>query len=161
MQRARKRRRPQLSTTFNIKRSLNKAIIVIAKTGIATTAQVATLLITATFPGTIVGLRWNINGRPTTGTNSADYRWAIVIVKEGQTPAAISGGDASNFYNPEQHVLTWGGGFTSPGNNQFNENSSTKTMRKLQAGDTLQFIVKNFNANPLDLGGEIQFFYKT
>lgn len=88
-----------------------------------------------------------------------------MVVPAGTVASPIGLGDASSMYDPEQMVLAYGtlakysaatastGGYADIG--------QTKAMRKLKAGDKLQFICLGTATNLLDVAGTVQFFYKT
>ncbi len=147
------------------KGNLNKELVVVSKGTIST--QVSTTLITATFPCTIVGLRWNFSAAQDAGTAAVNLFWAIVVVREGNTANALSKTDAATMYSPEENVMTFGVGQFEPGAgtekvyNTIKWDDSTKSMRKLQGGDSLQFIVVAAATNTVSLAGCVQFFCKT
>lgn len=125
-------------------------------------------LMTATFPGTVVGLRWE-GGLTSTSTGNTDsmnqVMWAIVVVPDGTAVSdlAFSASNAAgNTYQPEQNVLATGVcgisfemGFTPC-------EGSTKTMRKLKAGDAVVLLTQSLlSTNNFSWSAQIQFFYKT
>lgn len=126
-------------------------------------AQVQTILVTATYPCTLTGVRWSLSIRNNHAA-ADNLDWAIVIVKEGDAADAIATSDGASFYNPETNCLTYGcvameG--TSNGSAVHVFNGTTKTMRKLQGGDQLLFVAKGLvNASKTALGC-IQFFCKS
>lgn len=143
------------------KRPIAKQLIVISKTAVS--AQVTTTLITATFPCTITGLRWVVSAAADAGTAFSQMSWAIVKVTDGNTPNTLSGTDGATFYAPEQDVLAFGKSIIMPGNvvHPHNDSGSTKTMRKLQAGDQVFFLVASEATNTIEVQGVIQFFCMT
>jgi len=92
--------------TTGSKRPVDKNLIVVAQTAIDGTDQTTTL-VTATFPCTIVGLRWDFSVIQTAGTGICQYSWCIVILRDGLTQPTIAVSDAATFYNPEQDGLTY------------------------------------------------------
>jgi len=142
------------------RRPVDKNLIAIAQTAIDATDQTTTL-VTATFPCTIVGLRWDFSIIQTAGTGICTYYWAIVILRDGLTQPTIAISDGSTFYNPEQDVMAFGA--TSIDNNTQTKQymGSTKTMRKMMGGDKLIFISKGVATNTSRVDGVIQFFCKT
>ncbi len=118
------------------------------------------LLMTATFPGTITGLRWDISAVEVTDIIDV-VAWTIVVVRDGNSGSAMSVGNATNLYAPEQDVLAFG--FSRLQGNDEVERwvGSTKTMRKLMGGDKLEFLCKNIQGATAHVSGCIQLFYKT
>ena len=105
---ARKRSRRDSFGGFSRKvNKVDKKIISINQTAVAN-SQVNTDLITANFPCTIVGLRWNITVAQDAGTGNGVGRWAIVRLKDGMTADTLQGGDGGTLYNPEQEVMAFG-----------------------------------------------------
>jgi len=123
-------------------------------------------LFTSTFPCTVTGLRWDL-GSPATPetpqTAFSNIQWVIVLVKEGNTANDISFSAAINtLYNPEQNVLASGYGLMG---DPFKPSwhGTTKTMRKMQTGDSLVIVFApgtTPSANAF-FGGIIQFFCKS
>ncbi len=154
----------QTGRVFNQRRPIDKAIINIVKIDVVAANQ-ATVLVTATFPCTIVGLRWDISVIASAGSQLAAYVWVIVVVRDGVTASGIAKGDAATLYAPEQDVLTWGRGmcntFALTADQPVRMTGDTKTMRKLMGGDTLQFICFGEATNKTTFEGAIQFFCKT
>ncbi len=145
------------------KRPVDKLLINVTHQSIDATQQ-NTVLTTATFPCTVVGLRWDISVAASAGTAHASYAWAIIILRDGVTVGALSIGDGTTFYAPEQDVLVYGRGFSTDESIQGGSNryqGDTKTMRKLMGGDKLQFISKGEATNTSNIEGCIQFFCKT
>ena len=157
-------KRPRVNVVYQRKSTINKEIIAIANN--PTNTQVQTVLITATFPCTVVGLRWDLTfyGNVTAAEN---FYWAIINLKEGQTADTISATDGASFYQPEENVIVFGTGRTSDidaavgGPNHVHRDGTTKVMRKLQVGDRLAFIGLTAAANGVEVRGLVQFFCKT
>lgn len=150
---------------FKPNRPTDKSIVRINK-DINDTNQKNTVLITATFPCTVTGIRWNVHAYNETG-NLNTFFWAIVLVKEGESAKAFGTGDGNTFYTPEQNCLAFGSMILGDkdGEQQVGDvMGSTKTMRKLQAGDQLMFIcqwsIVDTGAAG-SVGGEIMFFCKS
>jgi len=127
-----------------------------------------TVLKTTTFPCTIVGLRWEITALMQITSSQTQIAWVIVVVRDGDAPNSISFSNGSNFYQPEQNVLTWGLTELAAGT-QTDANppkrvwrGDTKTMRKLKQGDQLFFTSLG---GPATVGphihGVVQFFCKS
>ncbi len=142
------------------KRPIDKAIISIIKSGTNAT-QVETILASIAFPCTLTGLRWGITFTQDAGTATAFFYWAIVIVRDGVTVSQISTSDASTFYAPEQNCLVWGNGTIENNISTDRYEGTTKTMRKMLVGDSLQFLHKGSATNTTRSDGIIQFFCKT
>ncbi len=144
------------------KRPIDKQLISILVD--STNAQSTTVLDTFTFPGTITGLRWDIDYTMSTDATLIQGVWAIVIARDGDTPNTLVLTNGSSMYQPETHVLAfgaWVGIKDANGMHQVHWNDSTKSMRKVQAGDTLNFITLANIGTSGDLSGVIQFFLKT
>ena len=152
-----KRRRTE---NFTVKRPIDKRLIVIGKTGVDAT-QVSTLLSTAAFPCTITGLRWDLTVRQDAGTVAAGYAWAIVVVRETVTADLMTLTDAATFFAPEENVLAFGIGDVVITSESRQWVGSTKTMRKLQTGDSLKWIGVGGTTNTTAFRGCIQFFCMT
>ncbi len=145
-----------------VTRPIGKRLIYITLGTIST--QTNSVLITNTFPCTITGLRVEMKVLQDGGTAPGEYSWAIVIVKQGQTVPLFGTGNLSNFFVPETNVMLFGAGAHSraDGNNSGTHyDNATKTMRKMQGGDTLQFICIGKATNTSRFTGCIQFFCKT
>ena len=144
------------------KRPIDKGLIVVNQS--ASSSQSSTDLADATFPCTIMGIRWSLAIQGNT-TTSALVSWAIVRVREGRTADTMSQVDGAHFYDPEQDVLAFGvcrtadlDAGTGPAVRHFE--GATKAMRKLMVGDKIQFIsIADANSNPVD--GVIQLFCKS
>jgi len=145
------------------KRTLNKEIICVTGTAIAATQNNTTLL-TCTFPGTIVGLRWDFNIYCSADTGINTVSWMIHKVKSGVTTPTISQTGGSSLIGNEEAVMAWGGTVTvgdtaANGDSGRQWQSETKTMRKLQGGDILVFSC--LGSASIAFHGYIQFFMKT
>ncbi len=132
----------------------------------ATTSVVTTTLKTTTFPGTVVGLRWNLSTRGLLTTGDSTIYWLIIVVPDGQSANTPATSNASDFYTPEQDVLAFGVASVrdtdvGSGPSIHEVEGTTKTMRKLKQGDLLQFITLSTVVNSAEVNGVIQFFFKT
>lgn len=154
-----KRRRGGVSHQ-HVKRNVDKQIIAINQTVLAATQQ-NTLLWLATTQLTIVGLRWNVNFNNVAA--APNYcQWAIVLVREGNTPNALVGTDAMPVYAPEQNILVWNGRIVPKTADEMavtHMDGHTKTMRKLQAGDQIRFIAATTDDSMI-VKASVQFFTK-
>jgi len=144
------------------KRPIDKNLLFIGKTNSA--GQQTTDLVTATYPCTITGLRWDLKTIGGAGGN-AGVQWAIVLVKDGNSANNIAVSDGSTFYEPEQNVLAFGNMYVmdsdaGTGNATDEDKGSTKTMRKLMGGDKLVFVTRASAANG-EINGIVQFFCKS
>lgn len=145
---------------FKPNRPTDKGLVASAHS--LTTAQKSTTLITATFPCTFTGLRWELSAVNTTAGADVVF-WAIVLVKDGNAAGTMGSSDAAPFYNPEQNVLAFGQtrlGLPANGEGNAQWSGSTKTMRKLMGGDKVLLIVNNATAT-VSFNGVVQFFCKT
>jgi len=146
------------------RRPTAKELIFVSHT--ATTANTATTLKTTTFPCTVVGLRWALTFLSSSTASSGTVSWIIVVVKDGNSANTISQSNGADMYTPEQNVMAFGTVQTidadlGAGPQSFNIMGSTKTMRKLQPGDLLQFISLSSVANSTVVRGVVQFFCKS
>lgn len=154
-------KRARTLVPFRTKRPIDKKIISVLKSNVSTT-QEETVLLTATFPCTITGLRWSLGQTQDGGTGQNKIDWAIVITRDGVSADTLTSADGDDFYTPEENVLVFGQGMIS-GSNQCNHwDGTTKTMRKLMGGDKIAFEVRGNSAtNTAQVEGMIQFFCKT
>ena len=144
------------------KRPVDKLLINVLQD--VSTTQLSTVLTTATFSCTVVGLRWQFGTRNQSTSDVSSF-WAIILVKDGETINTMATSDGSTLFNPEQNVLVWGNASylsqtTTTGPAGFNFQGDTKTMRKLMGGDRLVFIAISTAASVL-YTGTVQFFCKT
>lgn len=142
------------------KRPIDKLLVVVNKTDVVA-AQQETDIITATFPCTAVGLRWDLSWFQTGGTGEATTFWAVVIVRDGNAASTMSTSDAGVLYAPEQDVLTFGTVGFDNHTNSLHISGDTKTMRKLMGGDKLKFITFGTATNFNSVRGVIQVFCKS
>lgn len=146
------------------KRPIDKSLVVVNLA--STTTQAQTTLKTTTFPCTLTGLRWEMATHNNDTAADQLVRWAIVVIKDGLAATTMGGSDGADFYTPEQDVLAFGvqrltdQDAANGGPVVANWNGSTKTMRKLKAGDVLAFITLASSATA-DVDGVIQFFCKS
>lgn len=155
----------KMVNTVSSKRPIDKNLIMVAKT--VTTTQASTNLVTATFPCTVTGLRWDLTYRQSAANSSAtSVVWAVVRVKDGLSASTMSTSDGSDLYAPEQEVLTYGTSTFPPGTSgagaiTYHWSDSTKTMRKLMGGDKISLIVLSDVASSGSLFGCVQLFCKS
>lgn len=128
------------------------------------TADSERVLYTATYPSTVVGVRWDFSSAVATDALVNVY-WAVIILREGDDAQNLGFGNGSTLYQPEQDVLTWG--FTkltesssTAGPGIVHEVGETKTMRKLQGGDRLVLLAGCDVAVGANLAGYVQFFLR-
>ena len=148
---------------FAHKRPVDKAIIVVNKDTTDTTAK-NTTLVTATFPCTMVGLRWDLAFFADAGTAITEVRWAIVLVRDGLSVPTSSRTDGDTFMDPEQNVIVHGFTQLAPGDSNQGPRvfaGETKSMRKLMGGDRLFFTMTGLATDTAACRGLIQFFCKT
>ena len=146
--------------TTGSRRPVDKQLTFIKKDGVDAT-DVATTLVTVTFPCTIVGLRWDMTFFQSAGTATATGSWAIVVLRDGVTQPTLAVSDAAQFYNPEQDVMSFGVYVIDNNTETKQFVGSTKTMRKMMGGDKLVFIMKGLATETSGARGVIQFFCKT
>lgn len=155
-------KRQRTATFSRAKRSIDKVMISVSHGGIDGT-QVQTQLISATFPCTVTGIRWNLAFTQSAGTGQSEATWAIVLVKEGQTADAMVRTNGVQFYNPEQNCLVFGTELIHNGLTHGitkKAEGTTKTMRKLMIGDDILFIFRGTTTDTAGVEGVIQFFCK-
>ncbi len=133
---------------------------------LSTTSVTSTVLKTTTFPGTVVGLRWNLAIVNALSTGNSLTHWAVVVIPDGEAANTPSTSDGADFYTPEQNVLAFGVTRTSDtdggvGPLTVHVEGTTKTMRKLKQGDVLAFISLCGSVNGAQIDGVLQFFFKT
>lgn len=162
-----KRRRTNTGTRTvvqtRVRRPIDKQMVVVAAT--VTNSQAATTLYTTTYPGTLVGVRWDFTALGLAAT-APRLQWAIIITRDGISASMMSQGNGTSFYTPEANVLAFGDTYAQasgigagPGLMDFI--GTTKSMRKLQAGDVLQCIYSADTANSFAFAGIVQFFIKS
>ncbi len=155
------RKRPRLAPR-GARRPIDKDLIVVKQT--TTTSVSTTAMKTTTFPCTVVGIRWTGVVKSLVASTQT-ISWAIVITRDGDSVNTPSQSNGASFYTPEQDVLMFG--VTTLVSNAtataqvFQFEGSTKTMRKLKAGDVLNFISLNSDANGSELDAIVQFFCKS
>lgn len=156
--RARSGRGPRI-VVHGGKRNVDKQIIGVSQT-VSAASNSNTLLWLATTQLTIVGVRWNF-AMNNTAAASNPFTWMIVHVREGNTANNISTSNTNTMYAPEQDVIAWG--VAMPVETSIETDimisGSTKTMRKLQAGDQLRWIAKAA-VDTIFVQGGVQFFTK-
>ncbi len=151
-----------MSRPFRKSSTLDKKLVFVSKTTVST--QENTVLVTATFPCTIVGLRWSLAAIKDAGSTIANCTWVIQIVKEGATIPTLAVTDAADVVNPEENVLVFGFTKLTGAINILNAKrfeGHTKSMRKLQVADRLVFSVLGTATETFQFGGVVQFFCKT
>ncbi len=155
-----KRRRTDFTESRHTRRPIDKSLKAINKAGVDAT-DVTTVLLTTTFPCTIVGLRWDLTIFQDAGTGTAQFWWALVINRDGNTVGTLGVSDAAQFFEPEQNCLVFGVGSVDNNVEAVPFRGSTKTMRKMMGGDRLQFIMRGAATNTSACNGVVQFFCKS
>ncbi len=155
---------PNVPIIRGSRRPTDKELIYVNQT--CTTSNVSTTMKTATFPCTIVGLRWNLTIRSLISTASPTVNWIIVVVRDGNSANTISQSNGADMYTPEQDVMAFGTVTVADtdvgqGPTIMHIQGTTKTMRKMQQGDLLQFITLASVANGAEALGVVQFFCKS
>ncbi len=148
------------------RRPISKHLISVTKDALGATTQATTTLFSTTYPGTVTGIRWNVIASQLGAAAEESFgQWAIVVVEPAGTADTLADGDAATFYPSEGDCLVWGqwNHVVDTSNSVgFMAEGSTKTMRRLNTGDTLQFVVRNGGGSVLDrFRGMVQFFIKT
>ena len=141
-------------------RPIDKILAYVKQSGVDAT-QVETSLISAPFPCTITGIRWEIGIAQSGGTGLAQCDMAIVVVREGNSTIAISTVNTSQFYEPEQNCLAFKTVFIHNFTQTKQWSGSTKTMRKLMVGDQIRFVMLGIATNTVNISGVVQLFCMT
>lgn len=141
------------------RRPIDKQLIVANHAALGSSQQ-STTLFTVTHACTLTGIRWDGIAYQDAGTGAAYGAWAIVKVEDGYSANTLAFSDQASLYEPEQNVLAYGF-FGNDNNVQTNHISgSTKTMRKMKAGDLLVFVSKGLAVNTQQVVMGVQFFCK-
>ncbi len=145
-------------------RPIDKQVVCSVHATLGTTQQ-NTILVTATFPCTIVGVRWAITGVSTMITANPLQFWAIHIVKEGATIPTLAVADGASFYNPEQNLIAFGCSYSrdsdvGSGPAAHVWDGTTKAMRKMQGGDRLVLSSRSDQVASGNMVGVVQWFCK-
>lgn len=156
-----KRQRTAQPAVRRSRRPIDKKLTNVVLANVVASQQGVDLYAAASFPGTITGLRWSLTYTAGTMTGYGHLRWAIVVVPQNTTASTLSVGNGSSMYDPEQMVLAFGSFGSSVTGDSWGQEGQTKSMRKLKAGDKLQFIVFGTASQPITVSGTVQFFYKT
>ncbi len=145
------------------RRPIDKNLVCVNKSAIGASQVSTTIRAAVTFPSTLTGLRWSLNVFNNAGTAETQCFWAIAVVPQGTTASTLAFSDAATLYSPEKNVLTFGmhSSLTSVGAQGHMFEGSTKTMRKLQVGDTVVFIAIAEATNTWSALGVVQYFLKT
>lgn len=124
--------------------------------------QLNETLFTATFPCTIVGIRWNISIL-NAHAQIDKLAWALVVIRQGDTAGTLSLGDDTNLYTPEVNCLTYGVYELAANTIAIGKDieGSTKTMRKMMGGDILALVINGDVNASTEMTAVIQFFCKT
>ena len=139
-------------------RPIDKKVIVVNLNGISATQQNVTLF-TATFPCTITGVRWSLSVGADAGTVFGRHVWVIQKIGEGFATPDLSTTSGADLMIPEQNIIAYGSGFSQNDTDSgIHYAGSTKSMRKLQEGDTLLFSIEGTATNTSGCMGAIQFF---
>lgn len=163
-----RRKRPRLGpggpSMVRARRPIDKELKTVLQS--ITNSATTTTLKTVTFPGTVVGLRWNLSFVNIITTTDPVVAWAIVLIQDGESANTPSLSDGADFYTPEQNVLAHGITFladkdATTGPSVVNFEGSTRAMRKMKQGDVLQLVGMGNTANCATLMGVVQFFFKT
>lgn len=168
MQRSRKRQRTvPVVVQSATRRPIDKQLVNV-KIAAQSNIQTNIILITATYPGTITGIRWSLAFNNIIGGNSNYGTWMIVRSRDGLTPSTIGFTSAASAYTPEQEVIAYGKWNVQDTDIATNNGPSvqivegtTKSMRKLMGGDRIYFVCNGEVAGSTIVTGVIQFFSKT
>jgi len=139
------------------RRPIDKMLINIQHNSVSS-SQVTTVLITAAFPCTVTGLRWDLSALQDAGVATSAGRWVILIHRDSATIDGLSTGNGTTLYKPEQDVLAFGSWLIKNASNNVTWSGSTKTMRKLKIGDRITFVMKGTDVQLVQLHGVVQLF---
>ena len=160
-------KRRRTSAVVSTRRPIDKTIFTLNNT--FTTSNVTDSVVTATFPCTITGIRWDlwIVGEFAAATaESQRILGCLCLVKEGTTISGPDFTDSNDTWTPEGNVLVQYAGVvraqdSSNGADPIHITGETKTMRKLQAGDLFRHIINGQVASATTrIFGTIQVFCK-
>ncbi len=164
-----KRRRTYAGRTGGT-RPIDKQLIFVNMNDVNATQQ-STVVLLASTACTVVGLRWSmfIEGNAGTVGNDHDYRWAIVVRRDGDgVPNSMGTVDGAEFYEPEQDVMAFGIGVdhgsataTTGANPQLVWQGKSSSKRKLLIGDRIFFICEGLATETVRVRGVVQLFCKT
>ncbi len=152
-------KRQRTVTTRAAKRPIDKVMTIVNQAGVDST-DVTTTITTCTYPCTITGLRWGLSFNQFGGSATCHYVWAIIYLREGETIDGLSFADGLTFYKPESSVLVWGYGAMRNLQTTNYAEGTTKTMRKMQLGDSVQFIMRGITTEESEVRGCVQLFLK-
>lgn len=116
------------------------------------------------YPGTVTGLRWNLNVQRVAGAAAlGTFKWAIVVVPQNTNQSALNLGTGASLYDPEQNVLAFGTGCSNQvGDDPVVFIGDTSTMRKLKAGDRIGFCIQGNSAvSTHAVSGTVMLFIKS
>jgi len=158
-------KRARTAPVRSAKRPIDKKLTNVLVTNLIAAKQDVALYSAAAFPGTVTGLRWSLSAVRSGGTADTfgHFAWAIIVQPAGTTVSTMTLASAGSLYDPEQMVLAFGRGCTwdAADGNIIQFEGSTKSMRKLKAGDALIFTTFGTATERHDITGTVQFFYKT
>jgi len=145
------------------KRPIDKHFANISTAALGAAQSSTVVLASMTYPGTITGLRWDVNFQRNAGANAAaEYKWAIVLLPQNTTASTLTQTASSSLYDPEQNVLVYGAGISwNIGDPPMKFTGETSTMRKLKTGDQIVFLMIGTNANTHLVSGTTMFFVKS
>ena len=140
------------------KRPIDKVMIFLARN--YNNSQDNETLYTATFPCTVVGVKWSLTPMP--GANTFYGAMYIVHAEDGQTAGTCSVTNGAKAFTPEQNVMAsmsfaYLTGTTDPANLV----GEVKTKRKLKVGDGIVLSGLTSTATETPVYGWVQFFVMT
>jgi len=161
---SKRRRTGSVVVQRTAKRPIDKCLVAVSQT--CSTTQVESSLGIATFPATLVGLRWSLSWASAGSTANPITRWALVIVRDGLAANTIATSDGADFYTPEGDVLAFGvvqltESDVTAGPQTLNIEGQSKSMRKMKNGDQFVFITLCSLVSGMTVNGVIQFFTKS
>lgn len=161
-------RRPRTSQR-GPRRAINKQLRTVQILAVVAAKRECIIKAAATWPATITGLRWEFNIARTIDTGAlgptSTLRWVIAVVPDGSTSGTPNMATTGKTYTPEQNCLAFGS-FSSSGISVVpagvsHQVGSTKTMRKIRAGDQLMVVVMGTAVEAHEITGTVQWFEKS
>lgn len=149
------------------KRNIDKQLIGINELH-TTIADHPQILYTCTFPCTLVSMRWSIIASATAVNTT--FLWNICIVRQNVVGGPVtltlpvSNNPGVTYSAPETDVIAFGISdaiVIAAKTASMPLQDSTKTQRKLQAGDQVVWVSHQLAANQISCAGVFQFFIKT
>jgi len=118
--------------------------------------------VAVTYNGTVAGIRWGFGF--TNASAHAVIACLLYILREGTTDISLSQGDATSLFgglDPEDVLAFWSGTIDDGNSTPLNFMGNTRTMRKMNSGDKLQFRWATEGVQTVVCGGAFYVLYKS